>query len=71
MKKHKIVVKFEGGTIREVRNVPEHYTVQMLDYDVEKYKPGELSEDECHKRCKIVEWRSEASEQGRAAGGRR
>lgn len=54
MKKHKVVVKFEGGTIREVRNVPEHYTVQMFDYDVEKYNAGELSEDECHKQCKIV-----------------
>lgn len=69
MKKHKVVVKFEGGTIREVRNVPEHYTVQMFDYDVEKYNAGELSEDECHKQCKIVEWRS-GIEAGRAAGGR-
>lgn len=69
MKKHRIVVKFEHGAIREVRNVPEHYTVQVFDYDVQKYKAGELGEDECHKRCKIVEWHS-GIETGRAAAGR-
>lgn len=26
MTKHEIVVKFENATIREVRNVPKHYT---------------------------------------------
>ena len=60
MQKHKIVIKFEHGTIREVRNVPEHYTVQMFDYDVDKYKANELSEDEHHHRCKVLEWPSAA-----------
>jgi hypothetical protein len=65
MTKHKIVIRFENGTIREVRNVPEHYTVQMFDYDIEKYEPGELNEDEHHRRCKVEEWPSEI---GPAAG---
>jgi hypothetical protein len=66
MAKHKIVLKFENGAIREAHNIPEHYTLQLFDYHIHKYQPTELSEDEHHNRCKVVEWPSEA----RHAGGR-
>ncbi|HXX13347.1 MAG TPA: hypothetical protein VEJ47_00445 [Candidatus Eremiobacteraceae bacterium] len=51
-------MRLEGGKIRDVQRVPEHYTVQVLDYDVSKYDAAELSRDERQKSCRITEWSS-------------
>ncbi len=58
VEKAKIRVRLEGGKIRDVQRVPEHYTVQVLDYDVSKYDAAELSRDERQKSCRITEWSS-------------
>jgi hypothetical protein len=58
MEKAKIRVRLEGGKIRDVQGVPEHYTIQVLDYDVSKYDAAELSRDERQKSCRITEWSS-------------
>lgn len=56
MAKAKIKVRIENGTVREVAGIPEHYTVRILDYDVEKYGADELSKDENQKSRRVTEW---------------
>lgn len=53
-----IQVRVKDGVVKEVEGIPSHYSVQVLDYVSDKYEPHELSEDENHKPCRIVEWQS-------------
>jgi len=57
--KVKIQVRVKDGVVKEVQGIPAHYSVQVMDYDLHKYDPSELSEDESHKVCRIVEWPAE------------
>jgi hypothetical protein len=57
--KVKIQVRVKDGVVKEVEGIPTHYSVQVLDYDADKYEPHELSKDEKQKPCRIVEWQSD------------
>jgi hypothetical protein len=60
--KVKIQVRVKDGVVKEVQGIPSHYSVRVLDYDAEKYERTELSEDENHKACRIVEWPSDGQQ---------
>ena len=58
----KIQVRVQGGVIREIRGIPADYTVEVLDYDINRKDMPELSTDENHRMCVISEWRAEQGE---------
>lgn len=55
----KIQIRVENGTVKDIQGIPRDYAIEVLDYDVEKYDASELTEDDDHKTCRIVEWQSE------------
>ena len=54
----KIKVRLQGGVIREIRGIPADYTVEVLDYDINRKDMPDLSTDEHHRMCVISEWRA-------------
>ena len=52
----KIQVRLWGGAIREIRGIPSDYTVEVLDYDINRKDMPDLSTDENHRMCVISEW---------------
>jgi hypothetical protein len=60
--KKKIQVRLQGGAIREIRGIPADYTVEVLDYDINRKDMPELSTDEHHRMCVISEWRATEGE---------
>lgn len=54
-----IQVRVQDGVVKEVVGIPSDYSVQVLDYDSQRYAPSQLSEDENQKPCRILEWQAE------------
>jgi hypothetical protein len=54
--KVKIQVRVRNGVVKDIRWIPSEYSVQVLDYDADKYDPKQLSEDDNRKHCRILEW---------------
>ena len=52
----KIRITVEGGVIRDIQGIPENYTVEIIDYDVSRRDPPDLSTDENRRMCVISEW---------------
>jgi hypothetical protein len=52
----KIRVKIEEGLIREIKGIPQGYTVEILEYDVNRKDLPDLATDENRRICKISEW---------------
>jgi hypothetical protein len=44
--KVKIHVRVRNGVVKDIRWIPSEYSVQVLDYDADKYDPKQLSEDD-------------------------
>jgi len=59
-----IQVRLQGGTIREIRGIPADYTVEVLDYDINRKDMPQLSTDENHRMCVISEWRGDRAKSG-------
>jgi hypothetical protein len=57
--KFTIQVRVQGGVVKNVDGIPSDYSVQVLDYDAQKYAPSQLSEDDNHRPCRILEWRAD------------
>jgi hypothetical protein len=45
--------------VQDIQEVPEHFAVEVLDYDIDKYDESELSEDQNHRACRISQWTAE------------
>ena len=52
----KIQIKLEDGMIQAVDGLPPDFAIEVFDYDVEKYQPQHLSQDESGRACQIKEW---------------
>ena len=65
---NKIQVRVQGGAIREIRGIPVDYTVEVLDYDINRKDLPDLSTDENHRMCVISEWRSKEAEERQHQG---
>jgi hypothetical protein len=57
----KIQVRIEEGMIREIRGIPQDYTVEIVDYDVNRKDLPDLATDENRRICKISEWAADKS----------
>jgi hypothetical protein len=66
----KIQVRLWGGVIREIRGIPADYTVEVLDYDINRKDMPDLSTDENHRMCVISEWRGPMGEERSHDGGK-
>jgi hypothetical protein len=54
----KIQIRLEHGRVTMVENVPEDVSLEILEYDIDKYQRNELPEGETGKPCEIREWRT-------------
>jgi hypothetical protein len=54
-----IHITVRNGSIDTVDGIPEHYAIEVFDYDIDKFNESELSEDDDRRVCRILEFRSE------------
>ncbi len=54
-----IHITVRNGSIHTVEGIPEHYSVEVFDYDIGKFNESELSEDHNRRVCRILEFRAE------------
>jgi len=54
----KIQVRVERGCITAIEDIPVETTIEVFDYDTEKYDGAKLSKDDQGRLCSIKEWRA-------------
>jgi hypothetical protein len=54
----KIQVRVERGCVTAIEDIPVETTIEVIDYDTEKYDGAQLSKDGDGRPCSIQEWRA-------------